>query len=671
MPYLLTSEAREYLEKGESSPYGGSSGALLELRENFCPPLDTIAAVEEKLGRDHIACLVGLPGMGKTSLLLFIHDKYQKEPGFETEFLQIEAGLPPSYSVVREVQKRAKETVTQGKKLLVVIDEIDRLSTKEISQLGMLTRQPEGISVVLASLVSQPTFEMKHAFGEPIFQRFLTQEEAFRVIQREKDERFPGGIFHPLIVQEIARLSAGHPEIATILARDAFNAIRKFSQREFTLDRFIKEVCWSGERLPGIYLDPFSPEDLNLLTRFLTTSDESCLDQLSDFGSRYLRPLLESEYIRVLFTQELESRTQVSKPQPLLTTEPQRQEFQQKASLERREKPKPSFEYFLETEFTKYLKRRGQPDFVRDYLSGRPVGSELYYGRGEEQKQARRMLEDQRSVIIYGSPRWGKTSLMNHLASSLEKKLAAEEGELQTLSLGSAHTPEIAQQEINALESWLREDLERKGLIIWDELQWYQDQPGFNHLVDTVAALSDSEQVYFLATYFGRPTASIQEKWSRSLLFLGTLKRESRLNLVRQKKDRRLRWPFKERLFKPEIEKWLFEQADHDPYILAQLSARIAFQCYWDLKEGPSRILSPDDWRREIVGKLSEELRGQILGRFDYYPPEILETVRRFLKADSKEQNELLDEVQPPELRTMLRGKIFQQIVKEQLRVVS
>ncbi len=216
----------------------------------YLTPLIKRALMKCRLGIDHrqgLTCILGDPGLGKSTLLRYLFAEYGAKPevkatliptpDFNSEYAMLKSicqdfGLPPKRSIVaqnEEFQSFLVECGQAGQNVLVFIDESQKLTNKMLEQvrtmLNFETNTGKLVQVVLAGQL-----ELK--------ERLLKEEHA-----GIRSRIYASSLMEPLIFEEMAGMIDYRCKLAEIPNPFKSDALKEMFDTTQGIPREVLKVC--------------------------------------------------------------------------------------------------------------------------------------------------------------------------------------------------------------------------------------------------------------------------------------------------------------------------------------------------------------------------------------------------------------------------------------------
>jgi type II secretory pathway predicted ATPase ExeA len=203
-----------------------------------------------RLGIDHrqgLTCILGDPGLGKSTLLRYLFAEYgAKEdikatliptPNFNSEYAMLKSicqdfGLPPKRSIVaqnEEFQSFLVECGQAGQNVLVFIDEAQKLTTRMLEQVRTMLNF-ETNTGKLAQIVLAGQLELK--------ERLLREENA-----GIKSRIYASSLIEPLLYEEMAGMIDYRCKLAEIKNPFSKEALQEIFNVTQGIPRDVLKVC--------------------------------------------------------------------------------------------------------------------------------------------------------------------------------------------------------------------------------------------------------------------------------------------------------------------------------------------------------------------------------------------------------------------------------------------
>ena len=196
-----------------------------------------------RLGIDHrqgLTCIIGDPGLGKSTLLRYLYAEYGAKPEiqatliptpeFNSEYAMVKSicqdfGLPPKRSIVaqnEEFQAFLIECGKAGQNVIVFIDEAQKLTNKMLEQvrtmLNFETNNGKLVQIVLAGQIElkERLLKEEHAgirsrvYASSLLEPLLYEEMVGMIEHRCQHAEIPNPFTAPAM-QEIFSLTLGIP----------------------------------------------------------------------------------------------------------------------------------------------------------------------------------------------------------------------------------------------------------------------------------------------------------------------------------------------------------------------------------------------------------------------------------------------------------------------------
>lgn len=225
----------------------------------YLTPLIKRALMKCRLGIDHrqgLTCIIGDPGLGKSTLLRYLYAEYGAKPEikatliptpeFNSEYAMLKSicqdfGLPPKRSIVaqnEEFQGFLIECGQAGQNVIVFIDEAQKLTNKMLEQvrtmLNFETNTGKLVQVVLAGQI-----ELK--------ERLLREEHA-----GIRSRIYASSLLEPLIYEEMTGMIEYRCEHAEIPNPFTPEAMREIFTLTLGIPREVLKVCDLSYAMAGM-----------------------------------------------------------------------------------------------------------------------------------------------------------------------------------------------------------------------------------------------------------------------------------------------------------------------------------------------------------------------------------------------------------------------------------
>jgi general secretion pathway protein A len=216
----------------------------------YLTPLIKRALMKCRLGIDHrqgLTCILGDPGLGKSTLLRYLFAEYGAKdgikatliptPDFNSEYAMLKSicqdfGLPPKRSIVaqnEEFQAFLVESGKEGANVLVFIDEAQKLTTRMLEQvrtmLNFETNTGKLVQIVLAGQL-----ELK--------ERLLREENA-----GIKSRIYASSLIEPLLYEEMTGMIDYRCKLAEIKNPFTKEALKELFDVTQGIPREVLKVC--------------------------------------------------------------------------------------------------------------------------------------------------------------------------------------------------------------------------------------------------------------------------------------------------------------------------------------------------------------------------------------------------------------------------------------------